>query len=300
MRRRATAAVALAVLALLAALTGCSASEPVAGTAGFGEPTQTVRLAAVGDIACEAGAPVTATTCRHEATADLTDRLDPDVVLGLGDLQYPDATTEQFEASWEDSWGRFSDRLLTIPGNHEWRSDLEGWRETFEEEVPAAYRLGGWGVYLLDGTCDRADCDAQATWLTERLAEDPGRCQLVAWHHPRVSSQGGPDASVEPLWQAAVTGGADVALWGHDHVYERFAPLDEDLRPSEDEGLRGFVVGTGGKSLYDFSDTAQPGSQTRVGDTFGVLEVDLEPGAYAWRFVDVDDRERDSGSDVCR
>ena len=40
-----------------------------------------------------------------------------------------------------------------------------------------------------------------------------------------------------------------MVLSGHDHDYERFAPLDVAGRPSA-AGVREFVVGTGGRSHY--------------------------------------------------
>ena len=41
------------------------------------------------------------------------------------------------------------------------------------------------------------------------------------------------------LWRTLALGGADVVLAGHDHHYERFAPID---------GIRSFVV-AGGRAL---------------------------------------------------
>ncbi len=43
------------------------------------------------------------------------------------------------------------------------------------------------------------------------------------------------------LWHTLARARADVVLAGHDHHYERFAPID---------GIRSFVVGTGGRSHY--------------------------------------------------
>ena len=48
-------------------------------------------IAAVGDIACPAGEPVTATTCRHADVAKAIQKADPDSVWLLGDIQYPRA-----------------------------------------------------------------------------------------------------------------------------------------------------------------------------------------------------------------
>ena len=292
---------------LLVASAACSTSDPDGGAPGGsaapvdGGDRSAVSVVAVGDIVCEPDQdefPVTDTTCQHAATADLTERLDPDLVIGLGDLQYEEGTPGQFAEAWNQTWGRFSDRIVTVPGNHEWRNDLSGWYDTFGAEMPAATRAGAWGIYLVDANCDRVDCGEQAAWLTEQLAADEGRCQLVAWHQPRTSSGIGPDESVDPLWQAAVSGRADISLVAHDHLYERFTRLGADLR-FDDVGVRQFTVGTGGKSLYQFGET-QPGSEARVADDFGVLQLTLEPDAYAWRFVDIDDTERDAGSDTCR
>jgi hypothetical protein len=75
----------------------------------------------------------------------------------------------------------------------------------------------------------------------------------------------------------------DVVLNGHDHDYERFAPLDPAGRPDPARGLREFVVGTGGKSHLPLT-TVNMGSQVRNTDIFGVLELTLRPGGYRWRF----------------
>ena len=61
-------------------------------------------------------------------------------------------------------------------------------------------------------------------------------------HHPRFSSGlHGSDETIGAALADARAGGADVVLAGHDHHYERFAPID---------GIRSFVVGTGGRSHY--------------------------------------------------
>ena len=63
--------------------------------------------------------------------------------------------------------------------------------------------------------------------------------------------------------------------------------------------MRSFVVGTGGKSFYDFG-KIHPTSEVRNGDTFGVLKLTLHPRSYDWEFVPVDGGTfRDSGSGQC-
>jgi hypothetical protein len=111
-------------------------------------------------------------------------------------------------------------------------------------------------------------------------------------HHPRFSSGlHGSDESLDDLWRALAAGGADVVLAGHDHHYERFAPRD---------GMRMFVVGTGGRSHYPVL-RRLPGSVAYDWRTFGVLALRLSPDRYSWRFVPERGRTyRDSGTARCR
>ena len=103
------------------------------------------------------------------------------------------------------------------------------------------------------GGCGRDS--PQARWLEADLAAHPARCTLAYWHHPRFSS-GHPRLRrrpTRPFWDILARARADLVLQGHDHDYERFAPL---------KGIRSFVVGTGGKSHYPTL-LPRPGSVVR-------------------------------------
>jgi hypothetical protein len=62
-------------------------------------------------------------------------------------------------------------------------------------------------------------------------------------------------------------------------------------------GVREFVVGSGGRSLYGFA-AAQPNSVVRL-QTFGVLKLTLGNRAYSWRFVGENGSVLDSGTGTC-
>ena len=51
---------------------------------------------------------------------------------------------------------------------------------------------------------------------------------------------------MQPLWEALHDAGAEIVLSGHSHHYERFAPLDVNGAADSGQGIRQFVVGTGG------------------------------------------------------
>jgi hypothetical protein len=89
---------------------------------------------------------------------------------------------------------------------------------------------------------------------------------------------------VQPFWQALYDYGADVVLNGHDHTYERFAPQNPTGQADPARGIREFVVGTGGRSLYSFA-TIRPNSEVRYNTTWGVLKLTLHPTGYDWEFT---------------
>ena len=93
------------------------------------------------------------------------------------------------------------------------------------------------------------------------------------------------------LWRTLARARADVVLAGHDHHYERFAPID---------GIRSFVVGTGGRSHYPVLWRVRR-SEVVNDTTFGVLRLTLRTDGYDWRFLPVaGSRFSDRGSGTCR
>jgi hypothetical protein len=100
------------------------------------------------------------------------------------------------------------------------------------------------------------------------------------------------------IWQTLYDFGADVVLAGHDHDYERFGPQDAAGRADTARGLRSFVVGTGGASLYAFA-TIRANSEARVAGQFGVVRLTLHNDRFHWDFIDTAGATRDSGDAPC-
>jgi hypothetical protein len=123
---------------------------------------------------------------------------------------------------------------------------------------------------------------------------------LAYWHHPRFSSSSkhGNDSRSAAIWTALYQAGAELVLVAHDHTYERFAPQTPS-QISNPNGIRQFVVGTGGRSHYGLG-TRQPNSEVSNGTTYGVLKLTLSSGGYSWKFIPVAGASfRDSGSGQC-
>ncbi len=278
--------------------------------------SQYPTIVAVGDIACDPkdaqfnnfqGKDV---NCHMKATSDLVINSKIAGLLVLGDLQYQDGTIDKFQKSYDPTWGRLKNITYPVPGNHEYNSkNAAGYYKYFGQRAgdPTkgyySFNIGKWRLIALNSNCQYVGgCDInspQVKWLKQELTKNPSQCTLAFWHHPRFSSgTHGDDRTYDAFWQVLHKGGVDVILNGHDHTYERFAKINPQ-GAKDQKGMREFVVGTGGVSLYKFNKN-NPNTEARNSNTYGVLQLTLKPDGYDWQFVPENGKTfTDSGSDSC-
>jgi hypothetical protein len=252
-------------------------------------------LLAVGDIAtCDAST--------DELVGELAASLDGTIAL-LGDNVYPDGSAADYARCFDPTWGPLRPRLRPVPGNHDYEtSGAKGYFDYFAAAAGTpgegwySYDLGAWHLIALNSECEAiGGCGGgspELAWLIADLAAHPAACSLAYWHHPRWSSGlHGDDPMTDALWDALSSAGADVVLAGHDHDYERIGPID---------GLRSFIVGTGGRSLYEWPGSPAAFTEVRANDTYGLLELTLRPSDFSWRFVPAGGGSfTDSGTATC-
>lgn len=284
---RVSLALALVTLTAAACTSGTSSSSGRSGStrvdaAQQGDPRCRTVLVAAGDIVNDV--PIA------ERTGRLALAQHPNHVLVLGDNQYGVGSLAQYRSEYDrTAWGQLRRITKPVPGNHEYRTPgAAGYFAYFDNPKPYyAFPAGcGWRAYALNS---EIDLSKQAQWLRSDLAAHPDAPVVAYWHRPRWSSgvEHGSDADLQPLWDA-LAGRTGVVLNGHDHDYERFAPVGR---------LREFVVGTGGSSTYHFGPPA-PGSERRISNTPGVLRLVLQPGShYSWVFLSIAGPRLDEGAD---
>jgi hypothetical protein len=254
-------------------------------------------LVGAGDIACPPGSAPTGDACEQAGTASLVQSLGPTAVVALGDEQYDSGKSAEFAGAFDPSWGQFKPIIHPAVGNHEYlTTGALGYFGYFGSAAgdPTkgyySFDLGDWHLIALNSNCEYVSCaagDPQEHWLRTDLASHSSRCTLAYWHHPLFTS--GPtkgqadNLATRPLWQALYDNHADVVLNGHDHDYERFA-AQAPSGQSDPNGIREFVVGTGGKSHFAVS-AISPNSESHNADSFGVLLLTLDSASYNWRFV---------------
>lgn len=299
MGRRTLAAGVLAAL-LAGACGGSSTNAPGPGPNPFNQPTtsltpQIAVLVGAGDIAdCDAadrGASA-------ESTAKLLDGI-PGTVFTTGDNVYFNATAADFRNCYEPRWGRHRGRTFPAPGNHEYQSpgalpyfDYFGDNAGPRGAGFYSYTLGNWHIISLNSEVGVSQGQEQYLWLRRDLEDNKlveaatrTRCTLAYWHHPLFTSgpSGGTASRMRDMWNLLHEFGVDVAIAGHDHLYERFAPQDAFGR-RDAFGIQQFIVGTGGAALYDFGGS-HPNSLFRL-KAYGVLKLTLRDIGYDSVFIE--------------
>jgi hypothetical protein len=236
-----------------------------------------------------------------EATAKLLDGISG-TVFNAGDNVYDNGSATEYTNCYDPTWGRHKSRTKPVPGNHEYQtSGASGYFQYFNNP-PAyyAYNLGNWRIYALNSEIDVSASGAQGSWLQSDLAANPKQCVLAYWHKPRWSSGNthGSTSNMQAIWQILYNAGAEVVISGHEHNYERFAQMNAS-GGTVSQGLREFVVGTGGASHYGFG-SALASSEVRNSSTYGVLKLTLNASSYSWQFVPIAGSTfTDSGSANC-
>ncbi len=269
-------------------------------------PTATTDavLVGAGDIAI-CGRP------GDEETAKLVEAI-PGQVATFGDNSNDEGTAYQFANCYDPAWGRFKGRTRPAVGNHDYlTSNAVPYYTYFGAAAGTpgkgyySYNLGAWHIVVINSMCSEAGgCGVgspQERWLRADLAAHPTKCTLAYWHHPRFSSgMQGNYTSMQPIWQALYDNHAEIVLNGHDHDYERFALQDPTGKADPVNGIREFVVGTGGAGYTKLS-TTKANSEVRHTGTFGVIKFTLHPNSYDWQFIPVAGGTfTDSGTAACR
>jgi calcineurin-like phosphoesterase family protein len=288
-----------AALALAAALTSACGSNGVTGPPPPPPPPSSHVLVGAGDIAVCGSAGT-------QQTADMLDRIDG-TVFTAGDNAYFQGSADNYRDCYDPTWGRHKTRTRPTPGNHEYESPGAFPYFTYfgsNAGPPGlgyySFEAGAWHVVSLNSNVPAGPGSTQYDWLSEDLRVRNARCLAAIWHHPLFSSSNAnaPSSVMRDVWRLLQQHSAELVITGHEHVYERFAPLDSTGRAAPD-GVRQFIAGTGGAVLYSFVGPPAPGSEVRV-SAWGVLKLTLNPENYSWEFQAVGGAVRDSGSASCR
>ncbi len=283
------------------------------GTTTTTGPTWTFHTVASSDpVFVGTGDIASCTVTEDTATGNVIQGIDGNVFT-VGDNVYDNGTPSEYGTCYAATpWGApdVLSRTRPAPGNHDWGAGVTdslagyfgyfgsaatdaGGNSYYSYDIPAS----NWHVVVLDSECEDVPggCTAgspQELWLKSDLAANAAENVIAIWHKPRYSSGATNYQALQPLWDDLYAGGVDILLDGHDHIYERFAPMKSGATlaspPVADPtyGIRQFTVGTGGEGHHGLVSTL-PTSQVQDDTTFGIFKLTLHATTYDWQFLPI-------------
>lgn len=220
----------------------------------------------------------------------------PDLIVTLGDNVYYNGTEQEFQDKWdgEDQFGMLRREFPVRPslGNHDVRREPDGvpfFRRFPELDNARFYSYEHKDVHFVSLNSNESllPGSPQYRWLERDLARSTKDWNVVYFHHPIASSQPqhrSPNREV--LGPLLAKYGVDLVLTGHEHNYQRSAPLN-------DAGTIEVISGGGGKSLHPFA-WKQPAHNAYRDVDFGHVEVEVTGDRLVGRYVVRDGSVRDT------
>lgn len=227
-------------------------------------------------------------------------------VLALGDLVYRRGEAVGFEDCYDPYWGAAWARTWPTPGNHEYQSPFayayyDYWQERAGPDRNGYYALqaGNWLILSLNSEIDASPGSAQAEWVKEVLVAHTDSCTAAYFHKPAYSSvTRSRTDSARALFRLVAKAGVRFVLHGHNHFYERTAPLNAEGKPDQ-VGTIAFVVGAGGKSTRGNLEPAAF-SERLIAGTTGVLKLTFTDESAIWTYLTAPGSvETDNGTVQC-
>ncbi|HEX7495051.1 MAG TPA: DNRLRE domain-containing protein [Candidatus Limnocylindrales bacterium] len=274
------------------------------------EPTPTPPPAGGDPVLIGAGdICITSAIANAQATAAILGANPSAAIFTAGDNSNEDGTAAQYSDCFAKTWGVYKDRTRPVPGNHDYVTSGAAPYYAFYGAAAGTASKGyysydlanDWHVISLNAMCaEVGGCGAgspEEAWLKADLAANAGKHIIAIWHQPSFSSGGanGNNTAYRAWWDDLYAAHADLVINGHDHDYERFA-LQSPAAAADPNGIREFVVGTGGASQIPMG-TIRANSQVRSAGAFGVLKLTLHAHSYDWQFIPVAGRTfTDSGT----
>jgi len=182
----------------------------------------------------------------------------PDLIMYSGDA----VTLGQIQDEWDDFFEGATELIANVPmisahGNHEVNSvnyyslfAMPGDESSYSFDYGHAHM-----TVLNDSPPQNGDIEGSIkTFLENDLDAATARWTILNHHRPLWSSgtRHGSDDSLRAAWGAAIDEKhVDLVVAGHDHIYERTAPmLGDQVQASPADGTVYLVTGGAGAELY--------------------------------------------------
>ena len=234
---------------------------------------------------------------------------EPDIafLMHTGDLSYPQGTFALYETNYFGMNAPLFSRLpvFATPGNHDYLSDgataflacHAGPACGVDPADAGHYYSFDWGnahfTYLDSNLMGTVSRDRMLDWLERDLGATRQFWKIVCLHHPPYptghhlgdSVCNAVRESINPILERY---GVQLVLAGHEHGYERTAPLIADQPVAPGFGTTYVISGGGGADLHDVNS----GGVTEFAlETYHYLRVDVDGSSLTIRATALDGSE---------
>ncbi len=236
---------------------------------------------------------------------------EPDIafLMHTGDLAYPQGTYAYYEKAHFGLNAPLLDHLpfFPTPGNHDYYADFAA-PYLAVHSVPSSgvdpadqgrYYSFDWGdahfTSFDTNLLPTGSADRMMDWLENDLRSTKKFWKIVYMHHPPYptghhAGDGICAAVREQVNPQLERYGVQLVIAGHEHGYERTAPLLGDAIVQQGSGTTYVITGGGGAGLHDVN----PGEQTLIAlQDYNYLRVDIDGRTLTVRATDADGKEID-------
>ena len=265
----------------------------------------------------------------QETTSNMVP-IDFDLVIHAGDISYANGAGSGNGVGDQSVWDEYQNQIEEIasksphmyaPGNHEEDAEPYGF-DAYESRFYTAGDNSFWYSFdfeyihfvSISSEHDYEPGSSQYAWFESDLEDANENRESVPWiivfaHRPMYSSNGDGDGHGseiefrEAMESLLFDYNVDLAIWGHDHHYERTHPVFEEQVYANNTGsyedpyyLPGapihIVAGMAGRSVYDGFEEPQPEWSAYRELAYGYTRFEVsESGTLHYEFVRNQDGE---------
>lgn len=242
-----------------------------------------------------------------------------DLIIHVGDLVYPAGDGETYPTHFYEPNAAIIRQAPFMPslGNHDVATDQgrpllrhfvcpENGPPGIEPERCYWFDYGDARFVALDSNIVQASGaltteqlkSIVAPWVRKVLADCDARWKFVFFHHPYYTGSTHPAEGgafmKEAFLEVFEACGVDMVFCGHNHLYERTAPMRNDAIVEDGKGIVYIVTGAGGVSRYPEQMPNPPYIRYYNDSVFSFTQVDISAERLELRQIDETGKTIDS------
>src|ERR1043166_1491546 len=242
----------------------------------------------------------------------------PDLIIHAGDLVYPSGLAADYPNNFFEPYAELIRQIPFMPtlGNHDATTDHgapflrvfelpRNGPPGIESERNYWFDFGDARFVGLDSnppeeggiiTLEQRE-KIMAPWLRKVLTDTRARWKFVYYHHPFYTGSEHPESGGEhmkkPFLKVYEDCGVDLVICGHNHLFERTAPMRGDKIAPEGQGVVYITTGAGGVSKYPEQVPPPPYIRAFNDSIFSFSQVDVGPDRLEFRQIGEDGKTLD-------